>query len=204
MSNPASRIPLYVPIIIGALVLICLMVWSMRVERALGRFERRLDAGANNALLPAQQQQLRSLETRYARLVEASVETKLRSLEKNAERGTLAAEDLRLLQDVTGELRFLREHPDQIAAESAVAPSFEHPRFSPLAAPEPAVDGSELLRQIDQLRSYFYVLSLGLGIMAIIAGGFWFGYRRRGRLIASSGQRQLPLIRALEHHKRRR
>jgi hypothetical protein len=78
----------------------------------------------------------------------------------------------------------------------------DHPRFQPLATTGPEVPGTDLLHEVAELRASFYVLAIGLGVAAILLGGLWFAYPRRGRLIAAAPRRQLPMIRAVERNQR--
>lgn len=204
MSITASRIPRSLLIVLAAIIMCGLIAWALRLERVVSRVERRVSgSGTTLSLSSSEQKQLEALEQRYARLVEASLESRLLTLERSAQRGTLSAEDTRVLQEVTHELRFLREHTAQpSSAEHDPATANEHPRYGPVPAAD--IGSGAVLRQIDELRTFFYLLTVCVGIMAILAAGLWFGYRRRMRLIESPVQHQVPYIRALEQPRRRR
>lgn len=190
-------------VMLGATLLLVFFGWLLKVEAAIGRVEKRLAVESlkkEPTLLPEQEEQLQILETRFVRVIGASVDAKLRTLERSVERGSLAPEDLRLMEDITGEIRFLRAHRAEL---SEIAPPMldapEHPRFQPVASEAPEAQGVDLLHEIARLRTLFYALAIGLGVAAM---GLASAYRRRNRLIESASRQQLPIIRTLQKNQR--
>lgn len=181
--------------LLGVLCLLVAAFWVLSLATAIDRLEKRLAAPAASrdaGAYPEQQQQIRSFETRLARVLGASVESKLRALERSVERGPLSAEELRLLESAATELRLLQSN----SAAGAASDRPEHPRFQsvPGTGDSKEKEGPELLHEIAKLRNIFYASLIGLALMSLTVVGLWFNSRRRYRLIEAPARHRLPVI----------
>jgi hypothetical protein len=188
--------------IIGLAALVAFMAtWVVRVQASLARLESGLAMGSANQTggMPGPSPEVRTLEARLARVLSASVETKLRRLEHSVERGTLGGEDLQLLEAAAGELRLLRTQPPGAGALEAAA---EHPRYQSVSSPRGAGDGRDALGQISDLRTFVYILVVCLALFLLIALGLWYNTARQVRMIAATPRRQLPAMQASRESQR--
>lgn len=191
--------------IFGFLAVICLMVlWLARVQASLARMEHRLALTVASRLGDSAQAnaEVSTLEARLARVLSASVESKLRRLEHSVERGTLGGEDLQLLEAVAGELRLLRSHPPPEQTDLLRAPTAEHPRYQPVAPVGGAASGADTLGQVAELRTLVYTVVVCLALLLTIALGLWYSTARQVRLIATMPRRQLVAMRTSRENQR--
>lgn len=196
MPRTKSRILPLLWLLVGVA---CMLVWLLSVHGAIGKLEKRLTAqsiGPDAGPKAEQQQQIRSFETRLARVLGASVESKLRTLEKSVERGALSTEELRLLESAASELRLLQSNPAALAAVGAAVDTPEHPRFQALAGSRPENRTGELVHDIAELRNFYYASLIGFALFGLMAAGLWFSARRRYRLIEAPARHQLPVIKS--------
>lgn len=187
---------------LGVIAILVLMVsWVMRVQTSLARLEHGI-AGLPAPLgsaTPALSPEVRTLEARLARVLSASVESKLRRLEQSVERGTLGGEDLQLLEAAAGELRLLRAQPPGVHGADDAG---EHLRYQSVGARPGAGSGADALGQIAELRTFVYVLVSCLALLLLVVLGVWYGRARRVQMLASAPRRQLPAMRASQEKQR--
>jgi len=177
--------------LVGLLALLAFMaIWVHRVQASLARLESGI-ANSASAAVAGPSPEVRSLEARLARVLSASVETKLRRLEHSVERGTLGGEDLQLLEAAAGELRLLRTQPPGAGALEGAA---EHPRYQSVSSPRGAGDGTDALGQVSDLRTFVYIVVVCLALFLLIALGLWYNTARQMRMIAATPRRQLPAM----------
>lgn len=182
--------------------LVVVISWLLRVQASLARLESGLAATAKPAVdaAAALSPEVRTLEARLARVLSASVESKLRRLEHSVERGTLGGEDLQLLEAAAGELRLLRAQP---AGLETAGRSGEHPRYQSVAAPSIAGGTKDALGQVSELRTFVYIVVVCLALFLLVALGLWYSTARQVRMIAATPRRQLPAMRASRENQRR-
>jgi hypothetical protein len=191
--------------LVGAMALLVLVTLSLvRVQGSLGRLEGRLiassvpSAGKPDGVLP----EVQALESRLARVISASVESKLRRLEHSVERGTLGGEDLQLLESVAGELRLLRAQPVGLSGLPGPDGPLEHPRYKALPSPTSELQSKDVLEQIAHLRTFVYAVVICLALFLTIVLGLWYSTERRVRMIASTPRRQLAAMRTAHENQR--
>lgn len=178
--------------------------WLWSIHGAMSKLERQLAVpGAHQeAAGPSeQQQQILSFETRLARVLGASVESKLRTLERSVERGPLNAEELRLIESTATELRLLQSNPG--ALEAATLEAKEHPRYQAFPADESSDKTDALLAEIAELRKLYYASLISLALCWLIAAGFWINARLRHRLIEAPTRHRLPVLKSLVENRER-
>jgi hypothetical protein len=181
---------------VAAAVILAAVVWVWGLHGTMTRLERRLSAPALRQDVGErveQQQQILSFETRLARILGSSVESKLRTLERSVERGPLTAEELRLLESTASELRLLQANP-AVAAGLAVEQK-DHPRYNSVVAstsPSSLIDDG--LSDIAELRKMYYSALICLALAGMFGAGFWYRQRRRYRLAQMTPRHQLPVL----------
>ena len=176
-------------IVLVAALAVAVVVWLIRVQASLARLEKGLAAGA--ASLGEADPDVKKLEARFAKVLGASVETKLRRLERRVERGTLSGEDLDLLESAAGELKLLRAQPPAVLHADAGA---EHPRYRTVGTPAGSPADGVTLEQISDLQSFIRVLVVCFAIFALALMGLWYRTARQVRIVAANPPRQLPAM----------
>lgn len=192
------------PWVLAAAFVIAMLAWVWMVHGAMSKLERRLAVPAvdrSTAVLSEQQQQIQSFETRLARVLGASVESKLRTLERSVERGSLTPEELRLIEATANELRLLQSNPTALG--EATREVKDHPRYQAVAADEMQDLPDAMMAEIAALRKAYYAALIGLVLCMLMAAGLWFNARRRHRLIEVPAQPRVPLIHRLMEDRRR-
>lgn len=189
-------------VIAGLTFLLAMALWLLFANGALSQVERRMiHPGA--AASAEHQQQIISFETRLARVLSASVESKLRTLERSVERGTLTGEELRLIEATANELRLLQSNPAALASSAASLDVTEHPRYQSKAVAGPETHAGELLQQIAKLRQFYYASLIAFALLALLVAGLWFHTRRRQRLIAAPIRHRIPVFNSYHEGRQR-
>jgi hypothetical protein len=184
---------------VGILAMLVLMViWLYRVQTSLARLEGGIATPATVNQEPRLSPEVKTLEGRLARVLSASVESKLRRLEQSVERGTLGGEDLQLLEAAAGELRLLRSQP---AGGMGHDRAPEHPRYQAIESPATAA-GPDALGQVKELRAVVYAVVVCLALLLLLAIGLWFSTSRQVRMITASPRHQLPAMRPSRENQR--
>lgn len=190
---------------LGFALLCVLAAWVLSLHGAMRRIEQSLAAPVQESLpLPERQQQILSFETRLARILGASVESKLRALERSVERGPLSPEELRLLESTANELRLLQANPAGVAG--AVPELRDHPRYQATEASvgNPAdADAERRLEDINELRKLYYASLICLSLFGMVSFGVWYHRRRRFRLLGLPLQHQLPVFKSYQEDRER-
>jgi hypothetical protein len=126
-------------------------------------------ADAGHQKLQFYKQEIGALQDRMAGLLGDSIESKLKTLETRMESGAVGADDLRLLEDVKSELRFLESQAARGASVAVGMPDHERYRL-------PLSDGQasavENLTYSPEARVLLYASALTLGMAAFAAGGY--------------------------------
>lgn len=182
--------------LIGVATFVAALAWVWSVHGAMTRLEGRLSAPAFRQDFGGrteQRQQILSFETRLARIVGTSVESKLRALERSVERGPLSTEELRLLESTANELRLLQSNPAVAAGLAGEAK--DHPRYQ---AAEPKVqmpsELQETLSDIAELRKIYYSALICFAFVGLLAAGLWYRQRCRYRLARMTPRHQLAVM----------
>lgn len=186
----------------AAAFLSAMSLWLIFAHGAMSTVERQVTpagTGSNSE----HRQQLMSFETRLARVLSASVESKLRTLERSVERGPLTAEELRLIEATANELRLLQSNPGALAASAVSLDVKEHPRYQAVAAARPDTHANELLHHIAKLRQVYYASLIAFALLALLAAGLWFHARRRNRLIEAPMRHRLPVLNSYQQGRQR-
>ncbi len=181
-------------------MMLLIVVWLYRVQSSLARLEGGISAPAlaNSGQEPQLSPEVKTLEGRLARVLSASVESKLRRLEQSVERGTLGGEDLQLLEAAAGELRLLRSQPQGGMGQDRTT---EHPRYRSVQAPATAT-GTDALGQVEELRAIVYAVVVCVALLLLLAIGLWFSTSRQVRMISASPRHQLPAMRPSRENQR--
>lgn len=183
-------------LLVGIAVIFGAAFWVWSLHGSMTRLERRL----SSPTLPQdvgdrvqQEQQILSFETRLARILGSSVESKLRALERSVERGPLNAEELRLLESAASELRLLQANP--AVAAGLVVDQKDHPRYGAVEASTATVAASQdNLRAVAELRTIYYSALICFALVGLLAAGLWYRQRHRYRLTQIIRQHQLTVI----------
>ncbi|RYU62983.1 hypothetical protein EWI61_00495 [Methylolobus aquaticus] len=182
-------------------MMLLIVVWLYRVQTSLARLEGGISAPAlaNSGQEPQLSPEVKTLEGRLARVLSASVESKLRRLEQSVERGALGGEDLQLIEAAAGELRLLRSQPQGGMGHDRGAT--EHPRYHSVQTPATAA-GKDPLGQVEELRALVYAVVVCVALLLLLAIGLWFSTSKQVRMISASPRHQLPAMRPSRENQR--
>lgn len=183
--------------LVGVAAFVSALAWLWSVHGAMSRIEGRLSAPAFRQDLgerAEQRQQILSFETRLARILGTSVESKLRSLERSVERGPLSTEELRLLESTANELRLLQANPAVAAGLAGEAK--DHPRYQAVEPKDQVfTELQDTLGDIAELRKIYYSALICFSLVGLIAAGLWYRQCSRSRLARMAPPRhQLAIL----------
>ena len=202
LSPVSGSIGAWLWLIGGIALLLVMLVWLVFAHSAMSRLEGQLIRPGAEAHAE-HRQQLLSFETRLARVLSVSVESKLRALERSVERGPLTAEELRLIEATANELRLLQSNPAALAASASSLDQKEHPRYRSVAAGGSEAETGALLHHIAKLRQFYYASLIGFALFALLAAGLWLNTRRHHRLIDAPIRHRLPVFNSYKEGRQR-
>lgn len=185
---------------IVAFLAVCLLLGSalvllVQVQGFLSHVETRLSLEAGgDSRLRAMSQHLQELRGKFHGLLEESVETRLKALEKTVASGKVNPDDLKLFGELQKDIEALESYAIVEGAQSLDYSLREHDRFRALAPSSAPPRSDELLREAGELKSLIYLCVAGLMTgTALMLGYYWAGQRRNARYLESMAMRT-PLL----------
>jgi hypothetical protein len=184
---PARQRPVQVFAFLAFLLLIALtVVLYLQVDGLLGRFETAASAPpARDPHIAAIDRQLDALQGKFSVLLAESVETRLKTLEKNIDGGRVNPDDLRAFEELKRDLRLLEGYADEAGVQPFDYNLVEHDRYRRLPEAGPSSRTQALLGEVSELRSLVYLCIGGVAASTLMSAGFWWRERRRARSIGT-------------------
>lgn len=193
--SAVRRIPLLLAALAGFLFAAVLILF-FQVEGFLGRLEpQKLPATNGHDRLQVISEQVDTLQGKFSVLMVESVETRLRTLEKNIAAGNANAEDLRAFEQLKHDLAMLRRYADFSGIAALDGAILEHDRYQ-LQAPAEAVESPKesLAREVRELRNLTYLILLGLASSSLIGASLWLKHRREQTQRLGGVANRAPLL----------
>ncbi len=118
-------------------------------------------------------------------LVTGSMETKVNRLEKNLTSGIIRPADLETIQGLKTDLQILRTYSEQNSIASLGMGTHQESIMS-LNATSPILYSDELLHEISNLRSLFYLSIASCGFLIVVVSGAWLYSSTRLKQLSGS------------------
>lgn len=194
------------PVVVGwrakivAFLALCLLLGSVlvlfvQVSGFLGHVETKLAVeSGGDSRLRAMSQHLGDLRGRFHGLLEESVETRLKELEKTVANGKVNFDDLKAFGELQKDIEALENYAIANGTQGFDYARREHDRFRALPGQTPVPRNDELLREAVELKNLVYFCAAGLATgTALMLGYYWVLQRRNARYLEAMSLR-VPLL----------
>jgi len=129
-------------------------------------------------------EKLQSLQDRMTVFVADSVETKLKTLEKNVTAGTVGSSEINTLEELKGEVTLLRTYSAGRHANLTDPARLDHPRFQITPGTQIPVSNGDLLYEVSQMKRLLYLSIASCGFVGFLIGGYWWQSHSKFRRLA--------------------
>lgn len=119
-------------------------------------------------------EKLQTLQDRMTVFVADSVETKLKSLEKNVTTGTVGTQEIKALEELKGEVKLLEKYSYGRHANLTDPMRLDHSRFQIIPSTEPAPVEGDLLNEVSKVKHLLYFSIASCGFVGFMLGGYWW------------------------------
>ncbi|MGZ8216051.1 hypothetical protein [Methylomagnum sp.] len=194
------------PVVVGwraklvAFLALCLLLGSVlvlfvQVRGFLGHVETKLAVeSGGDSRLRAMSQHLGELRGRFHGLLEESVETRLKELEKTVASGKVNLDDLKAFGELQKDIEALENYAVTDGTQGFDYARREHDRFRAVPELKPVPRNDELLREAGELKNLVYFCAAGLATgTALMLGYYWVLQRRNARYLEAMSLRT-PLL----------
>ena len=183
-----------------ALALVALMValslyLLLSTSQILGRIQVRLAQVEDSDTVRIRQynQKLENLQDRMTVFVADSVETKLKSLEKNVTEGSVGAQEIKILEELKGEVKLLESYSYGKGGKLTDSSRLDHPRFQITPGTQNTSSSGDLLYEVSQMKRLLYLSIASCGFVGFLVGGYWWQSTTRDKRVS----RDMPTPRLL-------
>ncbi len=183
-------------------LMLALSLWlflstSQMFERVQGRLAGAEDS--DSVRIRQYNEKLESLQNRMTVFVADSVETKLKTLEKNVTAGTVGAQELKTLEELKGEVKLLENYSAGKRANLTDPARLDHARFKITPGTEnTAVSADDLLYEVSKMKRLLYLSIASCGFVGLMLGGYWWQSHSRIKRLAGAMPRTPLLARKAE------
>lgn len=195
MLDAPSQRARYWALALMALMLAVSLYLFLSTSQMIERFQGRLVGVEDSDAVRIRQynEKLESLQNRMTVFVADSVETKLKTLEKNVTAGTVGAQELKTLEELKGEVKLLENYSTGKRANLTDPARLDHARFQITPGTEnTALAADDLLYEVTQMKRLLYLGIASCSFVGLMLGGYWWSGSRVKRL--SSVMPRTPLL----------
>ena len=140
-------------------------------------------------------EKLESLQDRMTVFVADSVETKLKTLEKNVTAGTVGTQEIKTLEELKGEVKLLQNYSSGKHANLTDPSRLDHPRFQTTPGSQATATSGDLLYDVSQMKRLLYISIASCGFVGFMIGGHWWHSASRAKRLANGRSAQRLLVR---------
>jgi hypothetical protein len=178
-----------------ALLLAVSLYVLLNTGQMLERFQGRLAGIEDSDTVKIRQynQKLEALQDRMTAFVADSVETKIKTLEKNVTEGTVGTQEIKTLEELKGEVKLLEKYSAAKGGNLTDSSRLDHARFQITPGSQSTASSGDLLYEVSKMKRLLYLGIASCGFVGFLIGGYWWqGHIRVKRL-----SREMPLPRLL-------
>ena len=159
-----------------ALVLAVSLYLLINTSQMAARFQVKLASVEDSDTLRIRQynQKLEELQDRMTVFVADSVETKLKTLEKNVTDGSVGTQEIKILEDLKGEVQLLEKYSSGRGGKLTDSSRLDHPRFQITPGTQSTTSGGDLLYEVSQMKRLLYLSIASCGFVGFLIGGHWW------------------------------
>ena len=159
-----------------AFVLAVSLYLLINTSQMAARFQVKLASVEDSDTLRIRQynQKLEELQDRMTVFVADSVETKLKTLEKNVTDGSVGIQEIKILEDLKGEVQLLEKYASGRGGKLTDSSRLDHPRFQITPGTQSTTSGSDLLYEVSQMKRLLYLSIASCGFVGFLIGGYWW------------------------------
>ncbi len=172
---PSQRLRYWVLALV-AFVLAVSLYLLINTSQMVGRFQARLSHVEDNDALRIRQynQKLEELQDRMTVFVADSVETKLKTLEKNVTDGSVGTQEIKILEELKGEVKLLEQYSSGRGGKLTDSSRLDHPRFQITPGTQNTTSSGDLLHEVSQMKRLLYLSIASCGFVGCLIGGYWW------------------------------
>ncbi len=174
-----------------ALALVALMITLslyllLSTSQILGRIQVRLAQVEDSDTVRIRQynQKLENLQDRMTVFVADSVETKLKSLERNVTDGSVGAQEIKILEELKGEVKLLENYSHGKGGKLTDSSRLDHPRFQITPGTQNTSSSGDLLYEVSQMKRLLYLSIASCGFVGFLVGGYWWQSNTRNKRVS--------------------
>ena len=174
-----------------ALALVALMITLslyllLSTSQILGRIQVRLAQVEDSDTIRIRQynQKLENLQDRMTVFVADSVETKLKSLERNVTDGSVGAQEIKILEELKGEVKLLENYSHGKGGKLTDSSRLDHPRFQITPGTQNTSSSGDLLYEVSQMKRLLYLSIASCGFVGFLVGGYWWQSNTRNKRVS--------------------
>lgn len=186
-------------LLMGILLVACVYLF-LNAGLRFDAFQTRV-AVANDgdaAKLRVYNQKLESLQNRMTVFVADSVETKIKSLEKNIESGTVGAQEISALEELKAEVKLLEKYSVGGGGHLTDLARLDHPRFRVTPGSRNPQPDEDLLYEVSRMKYLLYFGIASCGLVGLMLGGYWWQTNARIKRLSAELHRSRLLARKIE------
>lgn len=160
-----------------ALLLALSFYLFLNTQYLFERFQGRLAGVEDSDALRIRQynEKLESLQNRMTVFVADSVETKLKSLERNVTAGTVGAQEIKTLEELKGEVKLLEDYSAGKHGKLLDPSRLDHARFQSIPGSDNnTAPAGDLLYEVSQIKRLLYLGIASCGLVGLMIGGYWW------------------------------
>ena len=185
MPDMPSRRWRYWVFALVAFVLAVSLYLLINTSQMAARFQVKLASVEDSDTLRIRQynQKLEELQDRMTVFVADSVETKIKTLEKNVADGSVGSQEIKILEDIKGEVKLLEKYSSGRGGRLTDSSRLDHPRFQITPGTQSTTSGGDLLYEVSQMKRLLYLSIASCGFVGFLIGGYWWQSNFRNKRI---------------------
>ncbi len=158
----------------------------LNTGQILERFQIKLSSVEDSDSVKIRQynQKLEALQDRMTAFVADSVETQLKTLEKNVTDGKVGAQDIKALEELKGEVQLLEKYSAGKGGNITDTSRLDHARYQITPGSQNAPSSAELLYEVSHMKRLLYLGIASCGFVGFLLGGFWWQNNMRIKRLA--------------------
>ena len=182
---PSQRVR-YCAILIMALMLAVSLYILLNAGFMLERFQGRLANVEDTDTVKIRQynQKLEVIQERMTAFVADSVETKLKTLEKDVADGSVSDQEIKALEDLKGQVKLLETYSAGKGGNLTDTSRLDHVRFQITPGKLGAASSVDLLYEVSQMKRLLYFGIASCGFVGFLVGGFWWQSHSRAKRLS--------------------
>ncbi len=171
-----------------ALMLVTSLYLWLNTSQILERFQMNVASVEDKDSVKIRQynQKLEALQDRMTAFVADSVETRLKTLEKNVADGTVGVQEIKTLEELKGEVQLLEKYSVGKGGNLTDTSRLDHARYQITPGTQNSTSSADLLYEVSQMKRLLYLGIASCGFVGFMLGGYWWQTNMRIKRLSQS------------------